>query len=399
MPEFYVSLQSIKLAMLYTNGICGLNEHINAFKGRRDKDNNVGSNTSREKEFRTENEVDTESVDSFDEASDDSWDSSDDYLSFENPSEVPLENHISCENNAIARLWIIPGFPSSLPPSRKDDMYKSVGYYHLRHAVENRRGTWFVAYIHTCWVDPDCNALRSLLYKVIGSFYAANQLEKSTAMTPTRIMQELKSNYGISIRYNQAVRSRQRDNDCIYANPQSYVRLQTDHEHRFKYVFYALRASINVFINYDRPVIVVDETYLKGNNSRLQPLSFSTCDGYRLREAYGCPIDLLIVSDQHKSIVHAMSTVYPDATHGLCYYHLQKKFVVYSKKMVDHFNRAAYAYRPLEYQRYNDPHSLFYFHSIPQSNPTLYSMSDLWTLSSVLDSDKIFKTLMNAKPE
>ncbi|KAL8520399.1 hypothetical protein ACS0TY_011066 [Phlomoides rotata] len=476
-PEFYVHLQSIKSAIVdpcekgfigscTQTGFVDLMNTFNAFKGRRDEDNNVESNTSREKEFRTENEVYTESADSFDDASDDSWDSSDDYLSFENPSEVPPENHTSCENNTVARPWIIPGFPSSLPPPRqdspplkatpgvlckddtflsKDDMYTSVGYYHLFNAVEYRvkrsdtirwylrckhencdflfrasgeDGLWrtlkFTA--HTCRVDPDCNAPRSLPSKVIGSFYAANQLEKSTSKTPKEIMQDLKSNYGVSIRYNQAVRSRQRANVYIYgnseqsfnllpsylhqlkvANPQSHVRLHTDHEHRFKYVFYALRVSINGFINYGRPVIVVDGTHLKGKykgvvfvavtqdcNHQVFPLATGIGDVEnneswtwflsRLREAYGCPTDLLIVSDQHKSIVHAMSTVYPDATHGLCYYHLQKKFVVHSKKMVGHFNRAAYAYRPSEYQRFMD-------------------------IIKRVDSGKIFESLMNAKPE
>ncbi|KAL8478511.1 hypothetical protein ACS0TY_030415 [Phlomoides rotata] len=124
----------------------------------------------------------------------------------------------------------------------------------LFHA-SGERGLWhalkFIA--HTCRVDPDCNAPHSLSSKVIGSFYAANQLEKSTAMTPTKIMQELKSNYDIHIRYNKAI-----------VNPQSHVRLHTDHEHRFKYVFYVFHALINGFINYDSPVIVVDGTHLKG---------------------------------------------------------------------------------------------------------------------------------------
>ncbi|KAL8502904.1 hypothetical protein ACS0TY_021869 [Phlomoides rotata] len=408
-PEFYVHLQSIKSAIVdpcekgfisscTQTGFVDLMNTFNAFKGRSDEDNNVESNTSQEKEFRTKNE-----------------------------DSPPLK----------ATLGVLCKDDTFLS---KDDMYTSVGYYHLFNAVEYRvkrsdtirwylrckhencdflfrasgeDGLWrtlkFTA--HTCRVDPDCNAPRSLPSKVIGSFYAANQLEKSTSKTPKEIMQELKSNYDVSIWYNQVVRSRQRANDCIYGNseqsfnllpsylhqlkvvnPQSHVRLHTDHEHRFKYVFYALRASINGFINYGRPVIVVDETHLKGKykgvvfvtvtqdcNHQVFPLTTGIGDVEnneswtwflsRLREAYGCPTDLLIISDQHKSIVHAMSTVYPDANPWLI------------KKVVGHFNRAAYAYRPSEYQRYNDPHSLF------------------MDIIKRVDSGKIFETLMNAKPE
>ncbi|KAL8534405.1 hypothetical protein ACS0TY_010428 [Phlomoides rotata] len=220
---------------------------------------------------------------------------------------------------------------------------------------------------HTCWVDPDSNAPHSL------------------------------SSKGISIWYNQAVRSRQCANDCIYGdseqsfnfllsylhqlkvvNPHSHVRLHTDHEHMFKYVLCALCVSINGFINCGRSVVVVDGTHLKGNNSRLQPQSFSTCDGYRLREAYGCPIDLLIVSNQHKIIFHVMSTVYPDATHGLCYYHLQKKIDVYKVLSSSLF-------------------VLFFF------NTSIYfgSLFNVRVMDIIkrVDSDRILETLMNAKPK
>ena len=71
----------------------------------------------------------------------------------------------------------------------------------------------------------------------------------------------------------------------------------------------------------------------------------------QVREAYGCPNDLLIVSDQHNGIQHAVKEVYPEAFHGYCTFHRQKKIVQWGKHIVGMYNGAAYAYHPTKFQK------------------------------------------------
>ena len=68
----------------------------------------------------------------------------------------------------------------------------------------------------------------------------------------------------------------------------------------------------------------------------------------KLREAIGEIENLMFVSDRHMSISHALSTVFPEAHHGACTYHINHKF------KIDHcdaeFDLAVYAYLVSEFQ-------------------------------------------------
>lgn len=117
-----------------------------------------------------------------------------------------------------------------------------------------------------------------------------------------------------------------------------------------------------------RPVIVVDGTHLKGKykgvmfvaatkdgNEQIVPLAFGIGDKEndlswtwflrQLRKTFGCPPNLLIVSDQHKNIKNAMEVVYPGIPHGICAYHLQKNITGHGKHIVAIFQKAANSYR------------------------------------------------------
>ncbi|KAL5778677.1 hypothetical protein ACOSQ2_009414 [Xanthoceras sorbifolium] len=88
------------------------------------------------------------------------------------------------------------------------------------------------------------------------------------------------------------------------------------------------------------------------------PLAFGVGDGEsedgwtwflrQMREAFGVPNDLVIISDQHKSISKAMEFVYPGVPHGICIYHLKqnlKKHCRGSQDILDLCGKAAYAYQ------------------------------------------------------
>lgn len=142
---------------------------------------------------------------------------------------------------------------------------------------------------------------------------------------------------------------------------------------RLCYMFLALGQSIQAFqANLLRPVIVVDGTHLKGKNKgtlfvavtkdgneQVFPLAIGfgpvedddswTWFLTRVRQSFGAPADLMIVSDGHVSIEHAIRNVYPHAAHGLCFHHLTKNFVGFGRQAITVFENAAYAYRDSDF--------------------------------------------------
>ncbi|XP_062075254.1 uncharacterized protein LOC133779294 [Humulus lupulus] len=96
---------------------------------------------------------------------------------------------------------------------------------------------------------------------------------------------------------------------------------------------------------YLRPIIVVDGTFLKNahggtlfsastldSNNNIFVLAFGIADSEndnswiwffsKLRDTYGEPEGLTIVSKRHKSMDNAVHMVYPNAFHGACMFHL-----------------------------------------------------------------------------
>ncbi|XP_057766815.1 uncharacterized protein LOC130987184 [Salvia miltiorrhiza] len=158
------------------------------------------------------------------------------------------------------------------------------------------------------------------------------------------------------------------------SNPGSRVEWEVDDDGRFKHLFVALAASATPFMFSLRPVIVVDGTHLKGKNrgilfvavtkdgnESLFPLAYGVGPkendeswSYfmsRIRRVYGQADPLLIVSDQHISIANAIRNELPNATHGLCYYHLQNNLKHYGKAVVEVYRQAAFAYEKSDFNR------------------------------------------------
>ncbi|KAL5804586.1 hypothetical protein ACOSQ3_031386 [Xanthoceras sorbifolium] len=88
------------------------------------------------------------------------------------------------------------------------------------------------------------------------------------------------------------------------------------------------------------------------------PLAFSFGDGEseegwtwflrHLRDAYGNPANLVIVSVRHKSIAKAMSSVYPGVPHLVCYYNLKENLKNHCrgrKDIMELYAKAAYLYQ------------------------------------------------------
>ncbi|KAH6811822.1 hypothetical protein C2S51_025584 [Perilla frutescens var. frutescens] len=240
---------------------------------------------------------------------------------------------------------------------------------------------------HTCHLDMGRIAPRQVPARVLGKYFARRLVDERVVLKLKEMMAELVREFGIHIDYSFALRTRNiaiqmvyGDFDKSYAqlpaflhtlqlmNQGTVVDMEITSDGRFKHSFLALGACVNAFLQYARPVLVIDGTHLKGKNKGVLFVAV-TKDGNKqilpvavglgpiendeswiwflahLHMALGDIDDLLIVSDQHQSIKNAVEAVFPRATHGLCYYHLKNKMTKRGKHVTTLFQEAAYTYR------------------------------------------------------
>ncbi|KAH6811026.1 hypothetical protein C2S51_024788 [Perilla frutescens var. frutescens] len=247
---------------------------------------------------------------------------------------------------------------------------------------------------HTCHMDMSRIALRQVPAWVIAKYFARKLIDEGVVLKPKEMVSELLREYGIQIDYSFALRSRNIAIEMVYGdfdksnaqlpaflhtlqlqNPGTLYEFQMNTVHELKYTILALRPCISAFHAGARPVVVIDGTHLKGKNKgimfvvvmkdvneQLLPIAvgigpIENDDTWiwflnRLHITLGEIEDLLIVSDQHKSIKNAVAAVFPRAIHGLCYYHLQTKMAKRGSNVIGLFKEAAYAYRTNVFQRH-----------------------------------------------
>ncbi|CAA0840720.1 Unknown protein [Striga hermonthica] len=205
-------------------------------------------------------------------------------------------------------------------------------------------------------------------------------------------MGDMERDHGIKLKYNTALRSQNAAYDFIYGdhkkswellpayfhmsmkeNPGTSAYIETDKDDVFEYAFISFNASAG-FLSYCRPVIVIEGTHLKGKykgilfvattkdgNEQIFPLAFGIGDKechsawmwflQKLRSTFGCPKNLVVVSDRHPSIKSAMEVVYPEAVHAICSYHLRQNIRSHGSKAVGLYMKASYTYSPVVYEK------------------------------------------------
>ncbi|KAH6797140.1 hypothetical protein C2S52_021694 [Perilla frutescens var. hirtella] len=270
----------------------------------------------------------------------------------------------------------------------KDDLALAVSIYHMQNRVEyamyrsNRSRLDYV-----CKHGGDCPfKCFAVPARVLGKYFARRLVDERVVLKPKEMMAELVREFGIHIDYSFALRMRNIAIQMVYGDfDKSYAQLpaflhtlqlmnlgtvvdmEITSNGRFKHSFLALGACVNAFIQYARPVLVIDGTHLKGQNKGVLFVAV-TKDGNEqilpvavglgpiendeswiwflayLHMALGDIDDLLIISDQHQSIKNAVEAVFPRATHELCYYHLKNKITKRGKHVTTLFQEAAYAY-------------------------------------------------------
>ncbi|XP_013679158.1 protein FAR1-RELATED SEQUENCE 4-like [Brassica napus] len=129
-------------------------------------------------------------------------------------------------------------------------------------------------------------------------------------------------------------------------NPDTVTRVVVDEANKFKYLFFALGASIEEF-SAMRKVLIVDATHLKNiyggvllvaaaqdPDHHTYPIAFGVADGEKndswmwfmeqLKSVIGDVPRLVFLSDRNKSLINAVGVVFPQAAHGYCIWHLSQ---------------------------------------------------------------------------
>ena len=161
------------------------------------------------------------------------------------------------------------------------------------------------------------------------------------------------------------------------SNPGTITKIKTDSKNRLKYAFMAIGASIEGFNSIIRPVICIDATHLKARtrgvllvavckdgNGMISPLAFGFANSEctkswtwflkKRRKGIQNPDRVMLISDRHNGIFNAVETIFPDAAHGICAYHLAQNLKRFCKQRDDVmwlYYRATYAYHIEEFDR------------------------------------------------
>ncbi|GKC84728.1 transposase, MuDR, MULE transposase domain protein [Tanacetum coccineum] len=137
-------------------------------------------------------------------------------------------------------------------------------------------------------------------------------------------------------------------------NEGTVTRIKTDDKGVFEMLFIAIGASIRTFLNYLRPMLMIDAAHLKGvykgtnlvvvamdGNNQIVPIAFGICKGETgpcwswwmsvLKECIGDNPNLLFISDRHLAIAMAVENEFPLAFHVVCCRYLMQNLSLKNK--------------------------------------------------------------------
>lgn len=264
--------------------------------------------------------------------------------------------------------------------------------------------------IHTCSRDSTSASKHKHITSRIIEECLKNKQNSAGGIYKTKdIIEEIQKDLGITISYHLARSARERAVASIlgsaeesYAslpsycaeleksNPGTVTCISTDASDNFKYFFMLIGACLRGFLSSVRPVISVGGTdwkakyrgtlffaTCKDGNDQLFPLAFGIGDLEndaswhwflsKLRTVIGDVADLVIISSPNASIEKGVRTVFPEAVHGGCLYHIGR----YVKKNCKNdilnqmFHDAAKCYRMSDFNHI--------FHQIRQIFPDIAS--------------------------
>ncbi|XP_019238105.1 PREDICTED: uncharacterized protein LOC109218211 [Nicotiana attenuata] len=214
---------------------------------------------------------------------------------------------------------------------------------------------------HDCSVNTIKADQRHATSKLISAYIIDNLRDPRFEVTPAFVMAEMQKLHGLDIGYHKAWRAIQHASALIRGTPEENYKLL------FSYLY------MMTSWNHCRPVIAVDETFLKSKfrgvlmisvskdaNNQIFPLAFGIAESEnnnsyewyfsQLRNAIGGHENLIFLSDRHQAI----TKVYPESHHGICIYHLEQNLKRRKVKIevIKLFQSAARVYRRKEFDLY-----------------------------------------------
>ncbi|XP_060965394.1 uncharacterized protein LOC115720472 [Cannabis sativa] len=253
-----------------------------------------------------------------------------------------------------------------------------------------------IEHTHTCSLDITSGDHPQATSNLVGKVIKNKFVNSKRDYTPTEIVDDMVDDYSVSISYQKAWRAREKTivDACrcpqesyseipsiLYmmqiSNPGTITDLVTDEDNKFKYLYFAVCASIKGW-QHCTPIIVTDRTFLTNQhggtlliasaqnaNRHIFPLAFAVVDSendsswewflHKIKETYGEREGQCIVSDRHESILKAVKETFPDIMHGVCCYHLMKNIKMKFKKGGDElkiaFNSASKAYNIEDFEK------------------------------------------------
>ncbi|XP_062086110.1 uncharacterized protein LOC133792211 [Humulus lupulus] len=273
---------------------------------------------------------------------------------FKTKRSEPREYLVTCADDTCS--WFV-----------RASKYRNQDLFKVRKCIPN----------HTCAVEIVMEDHRQAKSIIIGELIKNKYKSIKRNYTPKDILNDMNDDFGVTMGYTKAWRSRKKTL-LLQANPGTVTHLLTNNEDRFKYLYIAFSNSIKGW-RYLSPIIVVDGTFLKNahggtlfssstldSNNNIFVLAFGIVDSEndnswlwffsKPRDTYGEPEGLAIVSDRHKTIENAVHTVYPNAFHGACMYHLLNnlisKYGNHGEELQMNFIAAAKAYTKTKCEHY-----------------------------------------------
>ncbi|GJY65516.1 transposase, MuDR, MULE transposase domain protein [Tanacetum coccineum] len=259
----------------------------------------------------------------------------------------------------------------------------------LRARLWNNTGQYYITHLddtHTCPKTQTYPNHRNANKKVIAHLLTPKLQDRSRVLRGKDIQKDILEEYKIHISYQQAWRGKDYGIQQIRGSPYeafemlpyycynleqknegTITRIKTDEKGVFEMLFIAIGASIRTFLNYLRPVLMIDAAHLKGlykgtnlvavamdGNNQIVPIAFGICKGETgpcwswwmsvLRECIGDNPNLLIISDRHAAIALAVQNEFPLAFHAICCRHLMMNLSLKNKKRKDLFWKICKAY-------------------------------------------------------
>ncbi|GJT89878.1 transposase, MuDR, MULE transposase domain protein [Tanacetum coccineum] len=238
--------------------------------------------------------------------------------------------------------------------------------WYLRATLWDNTKKYYITYlndVHTCSKTQTYPNHRNANKKVIGHLLTPKLQDRSRVLRGKDIQLDILSEYKIHISYQQAMKGKH------YG---TVTRIKTDDNGVFEMLFIAIGASIRTFLNYLRPVLMIDAAHLKGlykgtnlvavamdGNNQIVPIAFGICKGETgpcwswwmsvLKECIGDHPNLLFISDRHAAIALAVEKEFPLAFHAVCCRHLMMNLGLKNKKRKGLFWSICKAYTREDY--------------------------------------------------